>query len=97
MLTRKHMVRYQWSKNFSISCMEIESINVLQFPRIMKFCHNFNISNSWNSSDFESLVFHVPWNFRQVKTLEISSIMEFHLILHNRIFTFCELLEYTLG
>ena len=49
MLTRKHIVRYQWSEKavsvFSISCMEIESIvefstiNVLQFSRIREYFH----------------------------------------------------------
>ena len=29
---------------------------------------------------FESLAFHAPWNFCQVKTLETSRIMEFHRI-----------------
>ena len=33
---------------------------------------------------FESLVFHVPWNFGQVKTLETSRIVEFHRILRLR-------------
>ena len=47
--------------------------------------------------EFESLVFHVPWNFGQVKTLETSRIVEFHRILRNRIFTFRERLEYILG
>ena len=110
MLTRKHIVRFQWSKKaaslFSISCMEIESIvkfstsNVLQFLRIREFCHNFNIGNFMNrgiSVVFECLIFHIPWNLGQVKIPETSRIMEFHRILHNRIFTFCERLEYILA
>ena len=110
MLTRKHIVRYQWSEKavsvFSISCMEIESIvefstiNVLQFSRIREFCHDFNIGNFMNRGIpvvFESLVFHVPWNFGEVKTLETSRIVEFHRILRNRIFTFRERLEYILA
>ena len=97
MLTRKHIVRYQWSEKavslFSISGMEIESIvefstiNVLQFSRIREFCHDFNIGNFMNRGIpvvFESLVFHVPWNFGQVKTLETSRIVEFYRILRLR-------------
>ena len=86
--------------------MEIESIvkfstiNVLQFLRIREFGHDFNIGNLMNRGIpvvFESLVFHVPWNFGEVKTLETSRIVEFQRILRNRIFTCRERLEYKLG
>ena len=103
-------MRYQWSEKavsvFSISCMEIESIvefstiNVLQFWRIREFCHDFSIGNFMNRGIpvvFESLVFHVPWNFGEVKTLETSRIVEFHRILQNTIFTCREGLDYKLG
>ena len=46
---------------------------------------------------FESLAFHAPWNFCQVKTLETSRIMEFHRIFRNGIFMCRERLEYILG
>ena len=104
-------MRYQWSEKavslFSISGMEIESIvefstiNVLQVSRIREFCHDFNIGNFIMNRGipvvFESLVFHVPWNFGEEKTLETSRIVEFHRILRNRIFTCRERLEYKLG
>ena len=102
-------MRYQWSEKavslFSISAIEIESIvefstiNVLQFSRNREFCHDFNIGNFMNRGIpvvFESLVFHVPWNFGEEKTLETSRIVEFHRILRNRIFTCRECLEYKL-
>ena len=82
------------------SIVEFSTINVLQFLRIREFCHDFNIGNFTNRGIpvvFECLIFHVPWNFGQVKTPETSRIMEFHRILRDRIFTFRELLEYILG
>ena len=82
------------------SIVEFSTIKVLQFSRIREFCHNFNIDNFMNRGIpvvFESLIFHVPWNFGQVKTPETSRIVEFHRILRIRIFTFRERLEYILG
>ena len=69
------------------SIVKFITINVLQFSRIREFCHDFNIGNFMNRGIpvvFESLVFHVPWNFGQVKTLETSRIVEFHRILRLR-------------
>ena len=80
--------------------VEFSTIHVLQFSRIREFYHNFNIGNFMNRGIpvvFGCLIFHVPWNFGQVKRPETSRIMEFHHILRNRIFTFRERLEYILG
>ena len=97
MRRRYHFFQYHaWKLKVSSNLV----INVLQFSRIREFCHDFNIGNFMNRGIpvvFESLVFHVPWNFGEVKTLETSRIVEFHRILRNRIFACRERLEYKLG
>ena len=94
MKRRYHFFQYQAWK------LKVSS-NLVQFSRIREFCHDFNIGNFIMNRGipvvFESLVFHVPWNFGEEKTLEASRIVEFHRILRNRIFTCRERLEYKLG